>query len=85
MEGNTDPERVAEQDAGGLQCVGKREHGAVHDPTVYERDILPKIQGMSVRRLVALTGLSEYYLPGPRCPSSTAAPGVLPARRLPTQ
>jgi len=35
---------------------------AVADPTVYEREILPKMQTLSVRRLVALTGLSEYYL-----------------------
>jgi len=40
----------------------ERENGPVADPTVYEREILPRIQGMSVRRLVELTGLSEYYL-----------------------
>jgi ribosomal protein L37E len=40
----------------------EREHGLVTDPTMYEREILPKIQTLSVRRLVALTGLSEYYL-----------------------
>jgi hypothetical protein len=40
----------------------EREHGPVEDPTVYDRDILPRIQAMSVRRLVALTGLSEYYV-----------------------
>lgn len=40
----------------------EREHGLVADPGVYERDILPKIRAMSVRRLVSLTGLSEYYL-----------------------
>jgi hypothetical protein len=41
---------------------GKREHGSVADPTIYEREILPKLQALSVRRLIALTGLSEYYL-----------------------
>jgi len=40
----------------------EREHGPVADPTIYEREILPKMQAMSVRRLVSLTGLSEYYL-----------------------
>ena len=40
----------------------EREHGSVADPTIYEREILPKMQAMSIRRLVALTGLSEYYL-----------------------
>lgn len=40
----------------------EREHGPVAGPSVYEREILPKIQAMSVRRLVSLTGLSEYYL-----------------------
>ena len=40
----------------------EREHGSVADPTIYEREILPKMQAMSVRRLVSLTGLSEYYL-----------------------
>jgi uncharacterized Zn finger protein (UPF0148 family) len=40
----------------------EREHGPVADTTVYEREILPKMQTLSVRRLVALTGLSEYYL-----------------------
>jgi len=40
----------------------EREHGRPADPTAYEREILPKIQAMSVRRLVTLTGLSEYYL-----------------------
>lgn len=40
----------------------EREHGPVADPTVYEREILPKVRAMSVRRLVALTGLSGYYL-----------------------
>ena len=40
----------------------EREHGPVADPAVYEREILPKIRAMSVRRLVTLTGLSEYYL-----------------------
>jgi hypothetical protein len=29
---------------------------------MYEREILPTIQTLSVRRLVALTGLSEYSL-----------------------
>jgi hypothetical protein len=38
------------------------EHGPVADPAVYEREILPKIRAMSVRRLVAITGLSDYYL-----------------------
>ena len=40
----------------------EREHGSVEDPTIYEREILPKMQAMSIRRLVALTGLSDYYL-----------------------
>ena len=40
----------------------EREHGPVADPAVYEREILPKIRAMSVRRLVSLTGLSEHYL-----------------------
>jgi hypothetical protein len=40
----------------------EREHGPVSDPRSNERDILPKMQTLSVRRLVALTGLSEYYL-----------------------
>ena len=40
----------------------EREHGPVADPAVYEREILPRIRATSVRRLVALTGLSEYYL-----------------------
>jgi ribosomal protein L37E len=40
----------------------EREHGPMADPMVYEREILPKIQAMTVRRLVALTGLSEYYV-----------------------
>jgi hypothetical protein len=40
----------------------ERTHGPVTDPTVYEREVLPLMQAMSVRRLVAITGLSEYYL-----------------------
>jgi hypothetical protein len=40
----------------------ERQHGLVADPTIYEREILPKMQAMSVRRLVSITGLSEYYL-----------------------
>lgn len=40
----------------------EREHGPVPDPAAYERELLPKIRAMSVRRLVSLTGLSEYYL-----------------------
>jgi hypothetical protein len=40
----------------------EREHGPVADPTVYEREILPKVRAMSVRRCVALTGLFEYLL-----------------------
>ncbi len=40
----------------------EREHGPVYDPDTYSREILPKIQGMSVRALAKLTGLSDYYL-----------------------
>jgi len=40
----------------------ERKHGTVADPAVYEREILPKIRTMSVRRLAALIGLSDYYL-----------------------
>jgi CRISPR-associated protein Cas1 len=40
----------------------EREHGSVADPTIYECEILPKLQALSVRQLVALTGLSDYYL-----------------------
>ena len=40
----------------------EREHGPVSDPSAYERDILPRMRAMSTRRLVAVTGLSEYYL-----------------------
>ena len=39
----------------------EREHGAVPDPAVYEREVLSRMQAMSTRRLVAITGLSEYY------------------------
>jgi uncharacterized Zn finger protein (UPF0148 family) len=40
----------------------EREHGLPADPTIYESEVLPKMQDMSVRELVALTGLSDYYL-----------------------
>lgn len=40
----------------------EREQGSVADPTIYEREILPKLNALSVRQLVALTGLSDYYL-----------------------
>ena len=40
----------------------ERQHGPVADPAIYEREILPRIRAMSVRRLVSLTGLSEHYL-----------------------
>ena len=39
-----------------------REHGPLVDPTIYEREILRKAQAMSVRQLLSLTGLSQYYL-----------------------
>jgi uncharacterized Zn finger protein (UPF0148 family) len=39
----------------------EREHGPAADPTAYEREILPKIQSMSVPRLAMITGLSDYY------------------------
>jgi hypothetical protein len=40
----------------------EREHGPIPDRTIYQREILPKIQAISVQRLAALTGLSDYYL-----------------------
>ncbi len=40
----------------------EREHGRVRDPEFYAREVLPKIQLMSVRALAQLTGLSDYYI-----------------------
>jgi hypothetical protein len=38
----------------------ERQHGK-GDPKVYERDIFPKIQRMTVPQLVKLTGLSQFH------------------------
>jgi hypothetical protein len=38
----------------------EREHGKP-DPEIYERDILPRIQQMTVPQLVKLTGLSQFH------------------------
>jgi hypothetical protein len=38
----------------------EREHGR-GDPEVYEREILPQIQAMSVPQLMNLTGLSQFH------------------------
>ena len=39
----------------------EREHGLPKDPTVYDREVLPRIQTLSVRRLATFNGLSEHY------------------------
>src|SRR5712691_12487045 len=38
----------------------EREHGR-GDPETYDRDVLPKIQKMTVPRLMELTGLSQFH------------------------
>jgi len=40
----------------------EREYRPAADPAVYERDVLPRMRAMSTRSLVAITGLSKYYL-----------------------
>lgn len=37
------------------------EHGAEHDPEAFKRDILPKLQGVPLRKLMEATGLSLRY------------------------
>lgn len=36
------------------------EHGRARDPERHDREILPIVRGLSVKRLAAITGLSEY-------------------------
>jgi hypothetical protein len=39
----------------------EREHGSSLEGFAYETDVLPRIRELTVPRLVALTGLSQYH------------------------
>ncbi len=43
------------------QAAWETEHGSEVDPEVFQRDILPKLQGVSLGTMARATGLSEQY------------------------